>query len=343
MLVPSASMARSKKLPKRKTPPIKNAIVMLAAAVKSGQLASSSTTCGFAQNLCRTFLRDPSAWEAMWDGLNEELSGNYARNFRRWVDAVAPDGIMLARGMHDIPMGTAEEILAFIRPGQRADESYSQNLAVAANEFAVRGAYEARDVSRLGGGMGGEAMVKRQESQATKLRERTLGRGGWNKLAPSKQAAWLNKHYGATVTIVKLTPTEAGSFGGDSESGDLQEAELRVGKFPMKRVLRVFALSATPIKGAKLTSLEEQRRFALCQAIRVTVPRSDTRSQFDLLLHAGAREDVPDGYGVKSVRSLAGVLAWQAARYARKARKLPTGPARRWYTLCVDGGAPPRP
>jgi hypothetical protein len=215
----------------------------------------------------------PVDWAAEMEGRRSESEAGLRRGYERmlsaWLKAMAPSGLVCARGLHGMKLGdgSPDQIVEMIYDmqglGSDGDErwrsdytSYSQNLCIAVRWFATNN-------GRLG---------SRRETPI--------------------------------VIVARPKTSDIKSFGGDSESGDVNEAELHIKLCEPRCVERFFIASTTKI--GKAVSADERRYYALDECVILTGRKMGFLDAPKLHLHP----DTPGLSGGRIVRNLPDGWKW---------------------------------
>lgn len=190
--------------------------------------------------------------------------GDYPKTFKQYMKIVAPTGLFAARGLHGLPITTVNDVKFILNSfGNREQESkydtdnYSMNVAYASANFtaikprvnrryveyfignlessaikakkststADRKAFTSKDAEKLAKGKDKESIDHYQQFRAAKLVAEVMSYEGANKSVKTANefaAALLS----SMLIVAKIQPKYLRSFGGDSESGPLLEAEV---------------------------------------------------------------------------------------------------------------------
>ena len=215
----------------------------------------------------------PVDWAAEMEGRSSGseagLRSGYGKMFNAWLEAMAPSGMVCARGLNNLRLGdlSPRQIVGMIYDmqgiGSPGDEegrseytSYSQNLCIAVRWFATNnGRLESR--------------------RATPI-----------------------------VIVSRPRTSDIKGFGGDSESGDVNEAELYIKRCEPRCVERFFIASTTKIGNA--VSADERRYYALDECVVQTGRKRGFLDAPKLHLHP----DTPGLSGGRIVRNLPDGWKW---------------------------------
>lgn len=244
--------------------------------------------------------------------------GMYQKVFDAWVDAMAPEGMICARGLYGLGFLPGDDIPSMIykRRGTHGDEGdsrrkkskvgyYSMNVPIAVNWFALRNnsvggeggatvtpmlARAASAVDHRAAEAAGIAMWK-QDSEVRGWIERQAAKRGevappsWVSL-PSAVKKSIIASECPVVIIVDGKVSDMHGWGGDSESGDTMEAEIHMKHCEPKCVLRFFVASAL-YKLGKPVRADERRYYGLDEHMVVTGRKYDYYEP-KLILHPDA-------------------------------------------------------
>lgn len=203
---------------------------------------------------------------------------SYRTVFRSWFERICPSGYMpIARGLHGLCITAEEDLWATVWPNRStefAETAYSMNLPVASQEFtesvtarfalqlarsgAEKKAKRARRQRRQAWASRGASWSRAWESWRTCAHEymEQHGLAGTRGFARALQATET-----PVVICAKVRLEDLKGWGGDSESGPLQEAEVHSRAFPLERIERIFV--GTSSRLGRSTTLRERKRYAL--------------------------------------------------------------------------------
>ena len=221
-------------------------------------------------------------------------AARYASVFRAWHEAIAPHGMICARGLHSLGFLPGDDIPAMVYAGRamhgRDSEewgtgtpsdfsSYSMNLPIAVNWFASNNGRVGK--SRL-------FVTPSLARAAAAADPRALDTVGVSteKVAPAVRQAILASEC-PVVIVVSGRPADMHGWGGDSESGDTMEAEIHVKHCEPRCVQRFFVASALHKLG-KPVRADERRYFALDEHMVVTGRKIGFYDAPKLILHPDA-------------------------------------------------------
>lgn len=201
----------------------------------------------------------------------------YDLYFESWLDAMAPDGMFAARGVHSLAFLPGDDIMGTIvqeRNARGSDESnYSMNIVVASWMFSTRLVDHAfpritktwaRGAAALESAAANPSLLNRsiRVPPNSSAEERS-------ELPPSRirRAFYLSQT--PTVIVTRLDKRDLNGFGGDSESGDTVEAEVKARFCEPRCVEHLFVASAVHKLGRPV-STAVRRRYALDHHLEVT-------------------------------------------------------------------------
>jgi hypothetical protein len=242
----------------------------------------------------------------------------YATVFKAWHDALAPRGMVCARGLHSLGFLPGDDVASMVYAGRAShgrDDGgkpsnvgyYSMNLPIAVYEFATnRGkvgssrnymrvtptlarAAAAVDPRSLGAA-GAWTETEPPDIQAA-IAKRFAARGqtpppDWAEVAPAVRKAILASEC-PVVIVVDGKPSDMHGWGGDSESGDTYEAEIHMKHCEPRCVSRFFVASALHKLG-KPVRADERRYYALDEHMVVMGRKIGLYDAPKLFLHPDA-------------------------------------------------------
>lgn len=232
-----------------------------------------SEPVGFSRLLLATY--GPQSVEGDFDTLTDSekaaekygfsTSKQYKDVFVAWVRAMAPHGMIAARGLHSLGFLPGDDIASFLFSRRNPEEdNFSQNVAYAAFHFAtfyVAGGWPrvTKSWARAAATLDSQA----ERAVGVQVRDNKPERQGpcWANLSPKVRKAILRSQC-PVVVVAKLDPLNMRGWGGDSESGPVMEAEVKVAPCEPACVERLFVASAVHKLG-KPVSAEMRRHYAL--------------------------------------------------------------------------------
>lgn len=162
----------------------------------------------------------------------------YSVIFKSFIRAMAPHGMCVARGMHSIGFLPGEDIERLVMP-MYSESSYSENIVVASWLFSTRFLHpKMLSHARL------------TPSWARAARD-LIQRGHSN-----QEAVRLSQS--PVVLVSHVTLADLYSWGGDSESGETHEAELKIKNCEPRCLRHIFVASTRPLGRAVR---EDERRY----------------------------------------------------------------------------------
>lgn len=224
----------------------------------------------------------------------------YATLFKAWCEALAPHGMVCARGLHSLGFLPGDDVPAMVyanraRHGRDPEtwsetsdfSSYSMNLPIAVNWFAARRGRIGEpgsiwDVSPLLARAA--AVIDPRVLEVVGTRTAKLTKTA--KLPTAVRNA-IHASECPVVIVVDGKPADMHGWGGDSESGDTMEAEIHMRHCEPKCVQRFFVASALHKLG-KPVRADERRYFALDEHMVVTGRKIGFYDAPKLILHPDA-------------------------------------------------------
>lgn len=183
----------------------------------------------------------------------------YALIFKAFNRATAPQGMCIARGMHSVGFQPGDDIARAGKPLGSVD-NYSQNIVIASSMFSTN--YLNRSPNN--------------RLQGSWLRvARTLHERGLSE----REAVRLSQN--AVVLVAQASVEDLAEWGGDSESGETYEAEVKATCAP-KCVRHVFVASTRPL--GRAVPADAARYYGLDAHIETSFKNS-YGSQQTLYLH----------------------------------------------------------
>lgn len=218
---------------------------------------------------------DPKWQKIFVDEEQQMLLGNYKAGLLAWQQAMAPEGLQAARGLHSIAFLPGDDIAAMIilRRGSNdyseGTSNYTMNAPVASWMFSTRGLHREHQVpSAL---LARAIVAKNKNFQERDLinrlitieddmcssptRKRASGGGRPARPEPREfskaeraEILRISKDVSQPVVLVaNIDKENFRSFGGDSESGDTMEAEIKVATCEPDCLAHIFVASRTPV------------------------------------------------------------------------------------------------
>ena len=223
------------------------AFKIISEAVSNGVI-NFDDPVGFSNFLCSTYYGHifPDLLEAD----QSFLSGtDYKKAFRKYMHIVAPYGLLAFRGLHQIYAENVHDLLAQISDTREHHTSWSMNVAAASGGFSFAPYCHSR--SQVG------AMV--EETIPYNLDFARPSNRDRNAMFDQKC-----RKLGTGVLFVARIPQKyLISFGGDGESGPMQEAEVHVkSTLPDKYIEHIFARSPFALDAVFVTE-EERKKYCL--------------------------------------------------------------------------------
>jgi hypothetical protein len=229
------------------------------------------------------------------------LDASDRKTFNAWASAMAPGGLVCARGLHGLGFLPGDNIskIIFDHTERSPFDNYSMNLAYATYSFATQ--FVTRlypDVTELwarsaaaiepsaADAVGVQVRGAVDEWADARRKKRGLPpRAYWSSLSKRARDAILISQC-PVVIVSRVAAQDMRWWGGDSESGDTMEAEVHVKHCEPRCVERFFVASAVHKLGRPV-SASDRRRFALDEHLVVKV-KGAYGEQISLLLHPDA-------------------------------------------------------
>jgi len=214
----------------------------------------------------------------------------YRKAFQTWFAAMAPRGMICARGLHSLAFSPGEDIAGSVLFGREGTySSYSMNLSFAVVRFATAWVTEFYPtVTRSWANVA--STIDRRASDTVGMQIRTtrdeeFDDPSWSSL-PKKTRDAIIVSQCPVVLVSHLDMEDLVGPGGDSESGDVMEAEVLAKQCEPRCLRRVFVASALNRLG-KPVSRDDVERFGLAYH-RSVKGEADARP-VDVLLHPSVR------------------------------------------------------
>jgi len=197
------------------------------------------------------------------------LRAGYRHMMDTWLKTMAPNGIICARGLHSINAADHRDVMSFV--------------------------YRGRGYSVLGedSGEGRSSFTSYSMNLCVAVREFACRNGKVR-----------SRGENPIVLVSRPKNSDIDGFGGDSESGDTNEAELHVKLCEPRCVERFFIASTSKI--GKPVSADERRYYALDECVIVTGRPMEPYDTPKLRLHP----DTPGLKGGRVVRNLPDGWKW---------------------------------
>jgi len=245
---------------------LQQALVAWERLCAAGDVPRWTTPSGFSEYLVKVQLT-PSIAREVDEAVSRQMTWrSYRAAFQRYMSAVAPGGVWAARGLHSVSVRTAEEALGLVEGRWTAAASFSFNLAYAVDRFGSPTVSSSLLAENLSSGYL-QARDNLPAWQATIEEWLNRERARPTKTNIGKAAA---ETQCSIVLVAKLPLSALEEFGGDSESGPLQEAEVKVSAgLPLRTLAGVFVCAPWPIRGGRVATVAERRQFALSDYTRV--------------------------------------------------------------------------
>jgi len=208
---------------------------------------------------------------------------DYKANFQRYTKIVAPTGMYAARGLHSFLVPFLPDLWELLVKASSlvSEENYSQNIAAASAMFAFPSfpfelagtPASARPRSSFLGApfvitdssnddyfkedFGHYAQAIQRHYLHQYLREHGISANKTNMIQAIKELSC------GVLIVAKIPHQYLLSYGGDSESGDLLEAEIKVKPCLDKCIQNIFVISAVQPSNSILATLNERKQYCL--------------------------------------------------------------------------------
>lgn len=192
-------------------------------------------------------------------------SGGYQKGLKVWTDAVAPNGLPLTRGLYGLVIPDRWSAQTYYRASRKDKNFFSLNAAYVGANFAAPATMDI------------DLRFYTPPKESPSLKDLTKDAGRWTRNVWMNTAADMARTSGqrglkairaaalaiqsSMLIAYRASPPDVFSFGGDSESGLMMEAEMYVKRCD-ECLDGVFVLSAAELD-APLASDAERKRFGL--------------------------------------------------------------------------------
>lgn len=278
-------------------------------ALDEGLIEPLTDWPSFSQNLVNIYFGDtPELYriasdEALIDVMDAESgtwTERYKRIYRSYWKLMGSDPVPVARGLSGLCLPSEQDFWTTVFETRRSeipDTSYSLNVAFASRFFAnlhksarfMKPSYDDLDTDA--------SNWARAEMSWTRCAQEYMERHG----GTLRKALMITESPAMICSRIRMP---SGAWGGDSESGSLQEAEIRVGRYPIEDIEKVFVLTTNRI-GPMATSAE-RTTYALGRHLEVTMKAPPYMNYWGkslkVVLHP--RTDLRDSPYVSSVKEV---------------------------------------
>lgn len=293
----------------------------LAAAVRADPSLSLSDPAGFSRCVARRHLRDRDLWHAASEALLDRLVHHYRPTMAAWVDAVAPEGLLVARPASFLPDVSAEDLVALAAQPPTRWRTWKLNVADAVRDlFDEDGAESWCDEPDLDAAVRGRKSRRgprsRFDRRQTALLLRQLEAEGaverWKRWTDARRSKWIAEHscHGLIVARVPATAVVGFDDGREEDRRSIEwpncfplESHVQLRGLRPEHVVKVFLWARRRPSGARPATAVERAAFALDGAIQVDAPTFPWVKLQALTLHEAARRWIPRGLRVRSLPS----------------------------------------
>lgn len=258
----------------------------------------------FSEWILDVWFRGKSVGDVPMDAVIDECMSKLT--LAEFVRTVCPTGSLpIARGMHGscAPGRGAFMSLAYPRGTEHDGASYSMNIAYSSKRFAAVGnRYIVDALASVMIGAKRDVLASEASGRAWIACARALIEDAGVPLTHKNAAEALRLTEQGSLVCVKRPVGKLGRWGGDSESGPLMEAEIRVAPYSVeKEAEAIFVLANKDLRVGRAVSDAERRRYALgiwytatgdywdsfetSMAKRLSNRKSLGRSDVDVVLH----------------------------------------------------------